>query len=385
MKRAIRCEGMSIMVARTRLLAPGLLGVGLFMAAPAEANIDATIGGRLLVQFGYWDFEPADNNRDFRNDLEVWIDVEGQSDTGLLYGFNVELQNENANRVLVDEASLFLQGIWGKLELGDQDGAVEKLQVFAPAVGEVLGLDGDSQNFLREIGFDPGQGGVFRSEFASDQQGDLAIFQAFESDDSTKLVYRTPRIEGFQLGFSYAPEVDTEGDEGLGITEEDPTRGTGADQTFQDFIELAIKYDGRFQDIGVEFGAAYSWAEHTEPGFEDVNAYNVGLVLSYGGWRFGGAWVDWGETSMPVGTGWETKGWNLGVAYENGPLGAALAYANNTFADVDYDLWIASAHYDLARGLFVGAEFNWFEQDEVAGQASGEDGYLLFTQAGVKF
>ena len=46
-----------------------------------------------------------------------------------------------------NEASVYLSGTWGRIELGDFDGAADTLAIYAPLVG-IEQIDGDAYDFL---------------------------------------------------------------------------------------------------------------------------------------------------------------------------------------------------------------------------------------------
>src|SRR5277367_2906153 len=93
------------------------------------------------------------HNDQFKTDTEIHITATGKADNGLVYGMYVEIEADPALNVLttstvniagangtttqtasgtsgqnyIDEANIFLQGSWGRVEMGDQDGAGDQL------------------------------------------------------------------------------------------------------------------------------------------------------------------------------------------------------------------------------------------------------------------
>ncbi|HUA57033.1 MAG TPA: porin, partial [Candidatus Sulfotelmatobacter sp.] len=110
----------------------------------------------------------------FVTDTEIHVTATGKADNGLVYGMYVEVEADPAVYMLttaavnaggstgiatqtttstsaqnyIDEANIFLQGSWGRVEMGDQDGAGDQLFFgapydYGPAYGQGSGADGD--------------------------------------------------------------------------------------------------------------------------------------------------------------------------------------------------------------------------------------------------
>ena len=128
------------------------------VTAGAQANsLQVNVGGYVDFQAGYTsddvvgDGTDENNETNFNTDSEIHFIVEGKADNGLEYGAVVELEaNVGATTdpydsgVNADKAYLYLQGGWGRVEMGENTGAEEALAVntgnFASATG---GVDGD--------------------------------------------------------------------------------------------------------------------------------------------------------------------------------------------------------------------------------------------------
>ena len=122
-------------------------------------------------------------------DNEVHIEATATSDSGVTYGSYLEIEigsdssvAQNAN-VSVDEVNLFFSGNFGRVELGQQDGAEDVMFVGAEdAQSGTGGIDGDTSNLA-------------------------PIINVQNTGDATKATYFTPRIAGFQLGASFTPDT----------------------------------------------------------------------------------------------------------------------------------------------------------------------------------
>src|SRR5687768_3832055 len=91
--------------------------VGIFAGA-ANAQITVTLGGYTEFFAGLYDDDrPNRTDREFELETEIVVRADGKADNGLLYGTKVELQNGTSTGVITDEASVYLAGAWGRLEL----------------------------------------------------------------------------------------------------------------------------------------------------------------------------------------------------------------------------------------------------------------------------
>jgi outer membrane protein OmpU len=110
---------------RKFLLATTALAAVAGFASAANAQITVSLSG-------YTEFLGAiyDNNlvggtdREFQLEAEIVVKADGKADNGLLYGTKVELQTPTTpangaggNGITTDEASVYVAGFWGRLEL----------------------------------------------------------------------------------------------------------------------------------------------------------------------------------------------------------------------------------------------------------------------------
>src|SRR3954454_582942 len=217
------------------LLGTTAIAAAALYAQTAQAQITVSLGGYTEFFGAYYDDDvPGRTNREFELETEIVVRADGKADNGLLYGAKIELQNSTPNSgttgVGTDEASFYLGGTWGRLELGDFDGAADTLKIYAPVVG-IEQLDGDYVDFA---GAQPAFG-----------------IHIPNSDDASKVMYLTPRFAGFQAGVSYTPES---GSEAQNVVAFKNTEG------YKDWIEGGVNYTGNFAGFSVALGATVSSA-----------------------------------------------------------------------------------------------------------------------------
>jgi outer membrane protein OmpU len=324
-------------------------------SAPASAQMTVTLGGYTDFQAGFWDVDADDStDREFRNNTEIHVNADGKADNGLLYGVKVEIDSSGSS-LAYDEANLYVAGAWGRIELGDQDGASDQLAVYAPVVG-IGQVDGDYADFLGPL-------------------GDVILY-APDSSDATKATYFTPTFAGFRAGISYAPE-DNGGDSVVAL---EPTDGSSSD-----WIEAGVNYSGEFSGFSVALGATYSQAEGndlfegtpavlTEEG-EDFKAWQAGAQVGFGGFTVGGSYVDMEDLDYK-------NAWNVGATYATGPFGVGVSYSTQEGEEgvSDLDLLSIGGTYTVAPGLVVQADYYNFDFSD-----DGEEGDLVILSTKVTF
>lgn len=366
---------------RKILLATTALAAFAGFSSAANAQITVTLGG-------YTEFFGAiyDNNvtngtdREFQLETEILVKADGKADNGLLYGAKIELQNTgiggttpaNTNGITVDEASIYLAGFWGRVELGDFDGAADTLAIYAPLVG-VEGIDGDYTDFI---------GG----------QPLGSVIKAPDSSDATKVMYVTPRVGGFQAGFSYTPE---NGNEAQAVV---TTKNTS---NYSDFLEYGINYTGDFSGVTVAASATGTSANgkgtNTTPALKNFSSWQVGAQVGYAGFKVGGGYFDADDYNVRIGTNsGDQRVWNAGASYTTGPVAVGLTYADaegyksvaGTYAE-QYQVYGLSGAYTIAPGLLLMSDLMFVDEElktSAAATASRDvDSYVWLISTKVSF
>lgn len=356
------------------LLATTALIAASAFAAPAQAELEVSVGGFTAFQAGYFDSDVTDSSSDFQSEAQIAIHADGTADNGLQYGAKVLLDASTSDTANSDEVGIYLAGSWGRVELGDDDGASE-LAVFAPTVG-IGQINGSYDDYISAAS----------AGHALNDRGDHN-FTAIDSDDATKVTYYTPKFSGFQAGVSYTPELSA--GEAVALT----------DTAVSDIFEVGLGYDGEFRGVQVKVGGTYVMGEADPvlaPGAEDLNAWTVGAQLGYNGFRFGGAYTDNGDSLQAAGD--DVSNWNVGATYENGPWGVGVSYLDVSFDGTaaatvaaglagvtggDYTAAVVGGTYTVAPGLTVGADVAFFDRDADAG--ASDDGFVVVTDVTAAF
>jgi outer membrane protein OmpU len=361
------------------------------MATPAAAQVQLELGGFFKGYGAYvsQDEDPDDianapvddsqeaNSFDIIRSTEVHFGGETTLDNGLTVGAHIEATADGGDSFTAEESYVYFSGGWGRVNAGAEDGAQYLLQVEAPSADD--NIDG-----LRQY-VQPVNAAVLTANSGSGDgvapvllaiAGTGAITSLDYSADATgyadKLTYLTPIMNGFQAGLSYTPDVPSYADSfGVGTTD--------VLDTFGDAWEAAFRYEGQFNNVGVNLGAGYTRVALEQEGsqlFGGVNAvavgdptddrsvWNVGADFNIGPFGIGAGYKrdDNGERTQaaatalaPAVTGDDERTYVVGVDYTTGPfkLGASYMDVKNVFGvnNLDADRWAAGVTYTYGPGM----------------------------------
>lgn len=371
------------------LLGTSMLAAVAF-AASAQADVPKiTVGGVIDWQVGVIsdDQDAAQRSHNFRNDTEINFNVDGKADNGLGYGAVIVLEadvTDDADTEGTNAAKTFvyLDGSWGRVEMGSNVSASEALSVDAASIARATGgIDGDWDYYANN-------GGSEDYIASPDSPLEYDMFAFNYGDEATqntnKINYFSPRWSGFQLGLSYAPN---DADRGQTILRSD-ARGTVAadDATTRSRAEHifygAVNYQGTWDQIGLEAAAGFERGSAETAGYEDLFAWNVGAKVTYMGFSVAGSYGDWTDSlTLSTDNLDDFDYWTLGGSYEWGAFGVSVTYLTSDYdatgaGDNEFDNLSIGADYKLAPGLTPYAEISFYDADTTVA-AEDNDGHVF--------
>ena len=380
---------------KTLLGTTALVSAGL-IAGPALASdpLTVTVGG--TVTAGFYLIDADDAGTVSFNDTAVKlvarnidINAEGTLDNGMVAGVLATLSlgddwNYHAgnNDATFRELFAYLEGGFGRFELGGTDGAAFKMHYTSPWF--VPGNGVDSPNILNAAvggvtttvvttSFVP-VGPATNTTVTNTTTITVAGFRhstfSLMAADANKVTYFTPRFAGFQLGLSYTPETTFNGPNpnGLGIVPND--------SSIEDVVEVALNYAGAFGGVDVGVSGFYVAGDAPTAAAADPEEIGFGLNLGMGGFTLGGAWYqseDLAVTSLaiPSAAGLEEEVWTVGLSYATGPWTVGVAYLTDELStpgfSAELETWQAGGGYNLGSGVDVGLDLQMTSQDFGAG------------------
>jgi hypothetical protein len=311
-------------------------------------------GGLEVVLSGYTEFGAAaasgdtignqrqNQNYNFFVDSELQVRVNGLTDGGVRYGAKIEVGVDGPGSATVDEVGLFFSGNFGRIELGRDDGAEDVMFVGAEdAQAGTGGIDGDTAN--------------------------LNNVQFRDTGDAVKATYFTPRIAGFQAGFSWTPDGD-DNQNGDGSTS-----FNNGDDNRKNIAGAGLNWVGVLGPVDLTLSAVGIWADvkgsngqQNAGGFrDDQKAYAVGALLGFGGLSGGVSWNQFkGPNDDNGSNGGQGEILSFGLAYGFGPANVSIGYDRNWNDNADdSNLFAISGDLGLLPGVTLKGDVTYNTDD----------------------
>jgi outer membrane protein OmpU len=336
---------------RLLLGSTALVSAGLLMSGGAEAQ-EVRAGGIEVVLGGYTEFGTKYANKDtlensentkqytFFMDNEVFINANGATENGILYGSKVELEvgsgDGNTDNSFVDEVALFFSGNFGRIELGKEDGAEDVMAINGnDAQAGTGGTDGDTANLLPFVNEVPDTG------------------------DDTKASYFTPRVAGFQLGASFVPNTS-------GPADGNPIPNN-VDGEFEDVVGLGGNWVGALGPVDLTVAGTGILGEGQTNDTDDLRSWEAGALLGFGGFTLGGGY---GQNT----DAFEAQFASVGLKYGFGAANVSVGYGLYDPDDGDTaNLFVVSGDVGLMPGVTLKGDVSYNTDDTGANADDPDD------------
>jgi predicted porin len=364
------------LLASTALVAAGMVGASAVQAqtAPASQPLQVTVGGYFEQTFGYAKNKDGvtaslGNRGDVLgpatattiskpnkwaqfNDSEIWFNVKGTLANGITVGARVELE-ANTERDTIDESFLFVEGAFGRIDMGSTDAASFKTHVSVPSIGKAYTVEQSTAN-------DWIYGPVNVSTSTSSRTSTA-------NSDNNIISYYTPRFAGLQVGATYAPSATQDIDN---IADKTTTR-TGIWSVGANFTRAfgAVNLEA---SLGWEHSDSLDTAAANTAGGDDIDEYTAGLRVGFAGFSVGGGYK---KTDSGVNTN-DGDIWSVGLSYTFGPATVGIQYLSDKVqgvttnaADDKHKLALIGGNYTLGPGVDLFANvFNqkWTDESSTA-------------------
>ena len=344
-----RLSAASALVAVSTLLAGAPAAAQQAPKSSPGGKLDITVTGFARFLWALGDVKEKlggqQSSSDFRNDTEVHIVARGKDEsTGLEYGATVEFKADTNGTDNTDETWVILKGVFGEVRFGDEDGAADNMKIggFSVAVG-TGGIDGTVVDTGLVVG-------------------------PTNSDDATKIVYYTPTLGGFQLGVSYTPNANSNGDN-IASTKVDG---------FKDWVEAGLTWTGEFAGVGLQAGVVAGYAQtNFDNGNDDdlktvfaglqIDAFGVSLAGGLGTEKVAGVERDW---------------YNLGIKGEIGPVALSATWGQASLdPGPDPKNLVLGAELGIVPGVSLSGEVAFFDEN----RGTDDDGVVGVVRLGVDF
>ena len=297
-----------ILLGSTAIVAAGMIASA--PSAIAAEKMKLKVGGYMEQWFG---FTSGDDGvgQDYSgfstvSDGEIHFKGKTKLDNGITVGVNVQLEAQQGGDQ-IDEQYMTVSGGFGQIIIGDENSAMYKMH-YAPSDFGIGTNSGDVTSWNKPVSDAEGDsiamGGHYRAPFGATYIEPNAV------NDSAKISYFTPRVSGFQLGLSYAPD-GSQDNNGL------PNRDTAN----TDYIMVGANFVQKMGGMSVGISGGYGTVTDAAAGGVEPEATSFGIKLGMGGVSAGVSYANFSDSGEK-----DQEGINAGVAYSSGPMGVSIAY-----------------------------------------------------------
>jgi len=335
-----------------------LLATTALVAMTGAAAAEVTVSG--YYEFGYSSIsdDQTTNYDSMFDDTEVHIKYDTTSDSGLSYGMAVELETsaDNAHSTVsadstddsvtvADEASMYISGDFGKITLGENDGAASDGILWSGGAHMIGGWDSS----VPSVG--SGGGTLMLNDHIYYGPG----------SDAIKVKYNSPNVGGFTFAYSMAGKTSS-------TTTED--------------TEVSVKYSMDMGGVGVTVSAGM----HDSGETTDTNeaTYQMANVTS------GDVTLTAGRSTHNNSTTKDVDSTLIGIDYalnDQMTLHAEWFNAQNGVSG-DADELTATGFgmsYNIASGLNLGIAHHNHEVVDATTAANNNDGSVTVASVTVSF
>jgi outer membrane protein OmpU len=382
-------------------------------AAHAQPKFNVTLSGNVWYEHGFVSQSNDEGLRstEARNRFRMNIIPRGVADNGLEYGARLRIRTVAGGVVDNDRSYLFLNGSMGELRLGAQPGFDDEVNGLGANASRPPEYLPDS-SFSQWTGFVPAIRTATNGRYTgADVVGGIgstmtvAIFwPALEGMGLTdKLLYKSPRVAGFQVGGSYTPRTDSFNTD-VNRVKRASTPAAQFTGSFQDVTEVGANYVETFNDVTVRLAAAYAYGKASQTTdsadrFSDLREWHIGAQINYGGLKFGADYIDHGKSGQNLRYAYTARfsAWDVGATYDLGPYRLALSYMEGTDpgsstlpGNRKVSAYEAGTLYRVAPGLAVGLRYTHYiaRSDRTVTATSGspnDRGNVLLSHVALNF
>lgn len=364
-----------------------LIAVGLLTAqgASAEEKIKLGLSGNYRVLGGIvnQDDGPTNDAANTRNhgigtDGKVNFSGKTTLDSGIEVGVRAELELQS-NADVIDEHYMWIENtdVWGRIEMGDRDGAGNKMNTLAPFV------------------FGAAIVGVQTIQLANSPANSAAFVVAVPgmSNDSTKITYYTPKFGAAQIGISYTPDSDENIGGAFGTS---IARGDSDANDVSEILEIGANWSGSMGDAKVNVSGAYASGKGeaaTAAAVNDHDRWAVGAKIAMNSWALGGQYInnETGGGALATTIQRDDITTRVGLTYANGPWLYGAEYANRSIevtatGEDEATVWGVGAKRTLGAGVTAGIGVHvWDWQDDLSAVAGENDATEFFFITEISF
>ncbi len=396
-------------------------------AIEANDNFKITIGGDIEAQYGHVsekkDFVGQKKKDGMTTSGSLKFNIDKKNYNGFNYGGLIKLnanpsKTKTGKKEIADELKVYLQGNFGKLELGTTKPVGNSMQVNsftdARATG---GIDGDWGLWLKN------SSGFLQGSTALDIEPYYTGADFAVNSKNNKINYFSPVFKGFSVGLSFTPDTKTKGT----VDSAKQVLKDSCEDGYKNVIQPAVRYEIKANDdlkitsaVVAGFGKskAHSYKDGSDTKTidrEGLKTWQIGLGANYKAFSLSAAYGDLGQSGTLAkkdraaanSNKYGGKYWSVGSAYGIDQYGISVNYmqskragyiAGKTQADVDaaknnseynkFNAVSVGADYQIMPGLMPYVEvtrFNFKENKNFGDGAKFNKGTVFLAGTKIKF
>jgi predicted porin len=313
-----------------------------------------TVGGFFNAGISITSQDLDTNTRGHALDREAEIIFKASSmldEGGILQevGVVVELEAESLGDQ-IDETYMFLNGAFGQLRIGQDDGAMQNMGVYPASAG----LGGYGVVFCTFSHVGGADGGCNVGEGA---------FGLGPDYDSEKVGWYSPRVGGASIAFSYTPENGEA--TGGGSPQNSVANNEEGEQS--EVFGIGANWTGEFAGGNVTLGGGYSRASLEAPSADGITdsrqtEWIIGASVTMMDITVSGNYSvdDGGQSTVK-----DRTTFALGATTGSGPWKYGVTLANTERATSDNTAFSFGARYSLGGGVTIAGELQFWDIDAV--------------------
>lgn len=312
-------------------------------------------------------------NNAFKTKAAVTVKVSNTTDSGLLYGANINL-NTTTSADLQHGSHLFVEADYGRVEAGARIAAQNVMSVSAYSIAAACG-----DCWVGYANLNPAiyqDKGAYNADFSDYSL--VYIGYGGTAEQVRNITYYTPKISGFQLGLSYSPDTTNVGSGDVKVKPEsinyfDKTGVVNeVTRSVKNLLGAGLTFEHNLSDgVDLKLGAGYEQGKYDARNaqsnekvkFADHKLYNFGASLTYGSWSIAGSYANAGKSGTNPVFQFDKKQnilYTGGIAYRTGPFGLSFTYLHNDRLSNKLNSYTLGTDYKLAPGFMPYAELTSF-------------------------
>ena len=312
---------------------------------------------------------------------DLYFTIAGKAANGMEYKYRINFETIPGSDMYINRNYIELNGNFGAFQAGNLKGPEDAMpESGATIIGGANGIDGT----LKSV-YNFSAGVISGVNFIG------------ETSKSTKVVFYSPEVMGFQLGVAYTPNTSHMGSDDRNNSVQGSGNGAGnskriypdknkknqpfgtrnivvgltykglVDKWFYQFAAVGITEKSHLALTGVDSQQQYP--------VHNANAYQLSAVVGYDQWRVAAGWIDNGKsrlpkqpiTVLPLGDTYQGNAgtaWNLGASYTVGAYQFASAF-HRTSRKTDAtnratsDILVNTVDFSALQGLKVFGELDF--------------------------